>query len=146
MLLGDNVSESKLLELTENNEGYRQFPYSCTAGKQTIGIGLNLDDVGISHEEAVVILKMRMSRIEHHLNAVIPCFGHLDQARRAAICDMTFQLGLDGLLGFKKSLAFMNNNEFTKAADEFLNSRWARQTPQRAKKITGMIRTGEWPS
>ena len=146
MLLGDNVSETALLRLVEQDEGYEQFPYCCTAGKQTVGIGFNLDDVGISHKEAVAILKMRLSDIEMKLDAMIPCFNYLGQVRQAALCNMAYQLGVKGLLGFRKSLALLDDNEFDLAADEFLDSRWARQTPNRAKKVTDMIRTGEWPS
>ena len=58
---------------------------------------------------------------------------------------MAYQMGINGLKGFKKSLAYMSEHDYNAAASEFMNSRWARQTPQRAAKVTAMISTGEWP-
>ena len=65
------------LQFTKNEEGYRQFAYQCTAGKQTIGIGFNLTDVGLSEEESLVILQMRMDKLEVKLMQHIAFFNGL---------------------------------------------------------------------
>lgn len=146
MLLDKPRSATKLLNFTSANEGYRQFAYSCSAGKQTIGIGFNLDDVGLSAEESRVILSMRMTKVDSQLNQLIDGYEILGDVRKIALCDLAYQIGVNGLMKFKKSLALLESHEYEKAADEFLDSRWAKQTPVRAKKVTDMIRTGEWPS
>lgn len=132
------------IEFTEKNEGYRQFCYSCSAGKNTIGIGFNLDDVGLSHEESIVILSMRLSKIDNSLHSKFDWYRLLSPVRKAALCDMAYQMGINGLLGFKKSLALMAHGQYQNAAREFCNSRWYDQTPIRADKVCGMIESGEF--
>lgn len=132
------------LELVQDNEGYRQFCYECTAGKKTIGIGFNLDDVGLSLEESQVILSMRLQKISDSLHYEIDCFEGLSNARQSALCDMAYQMGVTGLLKFKKSIAMLERGLFHGASKEFLDSNWARQTPNRALNITRLIELGEF--
>ncbi len=134
----------KALDFTEANEGYRQFIYQCTADKNTIGIGFNIDDVGLSLEESRVILGMRMEKLRNQLSDSFEWFDGLNDCRQSALCDMGYQLGIHGLKKFKKSLALMASGDYKAAGDEFLDSRWARQTPKRAKKVTAMIASGDW--
>jgi len=135
---------SKSSEFTAANEGYRQFAYQCTAGKSTIGIGFNLDDVGLSEEESLVILNMRLDKIEGKLTAALPWFCDLNEARRAALKDMAYQMGVNGLLSFRKSLALISEGSYAMAGMELFDSRWAGQTPRRAAEVCCMIRTGEF--
>jgi len=135
----------KTLQLLQDNEGYRQFLYECTAGKKTIGIGFNLDDVGLSLDESQVILNMRLQKISDQLTDKISCYANLNDARKSALCDMAYQLGVSGLMSFKKSIAKLEAGEYQAAANEFLDSKWAiKDTPVRAAKITNMIYSGEW--
>jgi len=134
----------KALDLIEKNEGYRQFTYDCSAGKKTIGIGFNLDDVGLSLEESQVILGMRLNKIDSILDSSINIYHALNDERQAALCDMAYQMGVKGLLSFKRSIELLEKEEWNAAANEMLNSRWAKQTPNRAIRITNIIRTGEW--
>lgn len=135
---------SKSSEFTAANEGYRQFAYQCTAGKTTIGIGFNLDDVGLSEEESRVILNMRLRKIQMKLLEDFPWFIGLNDARQAALNDMAYQLGINGLYKFKKSLALLKFMDYQAAGIEFADSRWAKQTPRRAVKVCSMIQTGEF--
>ncbi|MNL28639.1 hypothetical protein D3C87_1502920 [compost metagenome] len=57
---------------------------------------------------------------------------------------MPFQLGVDGLLGFKSTLALIEEGKYTFAADNMLKSKWAEQTPARAKRLAVQMRTGIW--
>ncbi|WP_376787674.1 hypothetical protein [Klebsiella aerogenes] len=70
----------------------------------------------------------------------------IDEVRRAALVNMVFQLGATGVLGFKKMLQYLNNREYSLAADEALDSKWAVQTPARAKRVTEVIRNGNFES
>lgn len=134
----------KSTAFTKDNEGYRQYAYQCTAGKNTIGIGFNLDDVGLSEAESMVILDMRLTKAERDLAAALPWFNDLNDARKGALKDMAYQMGVVGLFKFRKSLALMRDEEYELASREFLDSKWAKQTPKRAKKVSYMIATGCW--
>jgi lysozyme len=57
---------------------------------------------------------------------------------------MSFQLGIAGLLKFKSTLAFIEDGDFENASANMLKSLWAKQTPQRAKRLAEQMRTGQW--
>lgn len=126
-------------------EGYSQKPYRCTAGKLTIGYGFNLDDAGLSREESLMILRHRLHGIEDALEAKFPWFNFLIMARRAALIGMAYQMGLAGLYGFKQTLAYVEAGRYTEAAAGMLASKWARQTPARARRAAYMMRYGRFP-
>ena len=71
-----------------------------------------------------------------------PVYSTLDDTRKMAIINMTFQMGIGGVANFRKMLAFMALGQYDKAADEALDSLWARQTPNRARRVTDVIRNG----
>ena len=71
-------------------------------------------------------------------------FGGLNDARQEAMIDISFNLGQTRLRGFKKALDAMSTEDFDRAADEFMDSKWAEQVKSRAPEVTEMIRTGEY--
>jgi lysozyme len=124
------------------HEGYRPFPYKCTAGKLTIGHGRNLDDVGIDSDEARYLLDKDITRCIADL-ATFPWFEGLDAGRRRALLDMRFQLGPKGFRGFKKMIAALERKDFAAAAIEAADSKWAaHDTPRRAAKVIQQIKGG----
>lgn len=76
------------------HEGMREKPYQCTAGKTTIGVGRNLDDVGISEDEAMYLLHNDMVGTVRELVAVYPGFSDQLPARQVALIDFVFNLGI----------------------------------------------------
>ena len=74
------------------NEGIKTIPYRCTAGKLTIGVGRNLDDRGITPEEARYLLRNDIARVQADLDKHLPWWGGLSQIRRAVMIDMAFNL------------------------------------------------------
>lgn len=127
--------------LIRRHEGLRLKPYQCTAGKTTIGYGRNLDDVGITQEEADALLDYDLARVLQEA-AQLDFWHSLDDVRQAAIADMLFNLGLSRFLGFHNMLAAMRVADYEKAAVEMLDSRWAKQVGSRAVRLAAMIRTG----
>ena len=119
-------------------EGIRLKPYLCPAGKTTIGVGRNLDDVGITQDEAMEMLDNDIERVKAQLAKALPWLQG-DNVQRA-LGNMTFQMGLGGVLKFKKMLAALQVKDYTTARREALDSAWARQTPQRAKRVTDLIK------
>ena len=127
------------------HEGMRQFPYKCTSGKLTIGIGRNLDDRGITEAEAGFLLGNDIDDFQDRLTREIPWMVELDAVRQRVLLDMAFNLGVPGLLKFKRTLAAIRGKEYDRAAAMMLDSRWATQVGQRAKRLSHMMATGHIP-
>lgn len=124
-----------------NHEGCRLKPYKCTAGKVTIGYGRNLDDKGISEQEA--------DRMLH--SDVLECIADLETygywntlsgTRKAALLDLRFCVGPAGYRGFKKMNAALSAGDYGKAADEIMDSKFATQTGHRADDLVVMLQNG----
>ncbi|ARP86308.1 glycoside hydrolase family protein [Bordetella genomosp. 9] len=124
------------------DEGERLKPYRDTVGKLTIGIGRNLDDVGISHEEALMLLANDIVRAEKWLDRNLPWWGSLDDVRQRVMVNMAFNLG-GKLLTFKNTLKAIQSHDWQQAHDGMLDSLWAKQVGQRAQRLAKMMLTGE---
>lgn len=135
----------QIKELLIAHEGIRLKPYKCTAGKLTIGIGRNLDDVGISADEANILFENDLTKCKKQLSSSLPFFNSLDEVRQAVLIDMCFNMGLAGLLAFKNTLALIKDGNYTQAANEMLDSKWAAQVKGRATQLSEMMSTGDWP-
>ena len=134
-----------LRSLIRLHEDERLKPYKCTAGKTTIGVGRNLDDVGISPEESAFLFENDLRRVETELHRAFPWAKNLDPVRHAVLMDMLFNLGLARLRGFRKFLAAMERRDWQAAAIEMEDSLWYRQVKTRAVRLQGMVLTGAWP-
>lgn len=134
----------QLIEMIKQHEGLRLKPYKCTADKLTIGYGRNLEDRGITQKEAEVLLINDIYLCYQELEC-FSWFSDLDNVRQMALVDLCFNMGLPTLLKFRKALAAMAEGLYEKAAEEFLDSKWARQVgANRSGKLADMIRTGEF--
>jgi len=133
---------SKATKLIADEEGYRQFPYTCTAGKLTIGYGFNIEDVGISEQESLVILNIRIGKVADSLRAKYDWFHRLSEARQAVIISMAYQLGLHGFSEFKKMIAALEISDWEEAAKEAKDSRAYKQTKNRWDRQIAMLITG----
>lgn len=120
----------------KQNEGLRLKPYRCTAGKLSIGYGRNLDDRGISAEEAELLLgnDIHIAIMECYKVFTFPFFEKLSQDRQTVLIDMMFCLGYSRFTTFKKMIQAVENEDFARAADEILNSNYAKQVPERAQR------------
>lgn len=122
--------------------------YQDTKGFWTLGIGRLVDrrrGGGITDEEADYLLTNDIRTRVKDLTFRLPWFSKLDGARQGAMVNMSFQLGVDGLLGFNRTMAFMAAGAYDKAAVEMLDSQWAKiDSPNRAKRLSEQVRTGRW--
>jgi len=133
----------KLIENLKRHEGLRLKPYLCSEGKITIGFGRNLEDMGISEKEAEMLLMSDIQRCYEELD-VFSWFHDLDQVRQEAMVNMLFNLGLPTFLEFKRTLKFMAEGAYSQAAEEMLDSKWARQVGDRATELAYMVETGQY--
>ena len=131
-----------LINYLREDEGLRLKPYRDTVGKLTIGYGRNLDDVGISRQEAHKLLEHDVHRTLINLEIKFRWWNSLTSKRQCAVANMGFNLGIKGLLGFEKMLAALEAKDYDLAADEALDSKWAKQVGARAERIANLIRQG----
>jgi len=124
------------------DEGLRLKPYVDTVGKLSIGIGRNLDDVGITKAEAYMLAAGDIEGVERDLDRSLTWWRDLSEPRQRAVANLCFNLGISRLLGFKRALAALKAGDYERSADEFLDSLWARQVKARATRVTDLIRRG----
>jgi lysozyme len=132
----------KLIQQLRRHEGERLKPYRCTAGKLTIGVGRNLDDRGITAEESAYLLSNDIDRVWTELKARLPWMTGLNDVRQRVLLDMAFNLGIDGLLKFRNTLATIQAGNYQKAGEMMLDSVWAAQVGMRAQRLSRMMQTG----
>lgn len=133
----------KWLEYTRLYEGLQTMPYTCPAGHLTIGYGHNLDN-GISQRAAEFILKEDLQIAQNRVQKKISGWKKLNEVRQFVLVDMTFNMGIHKLATFKKMLAAVEEGNYTAAANEMLNSRWAVQVGRRARELAKMMEKGEY--
>lgn len=134
---------SKLEDMLTRHEGCSLKPYVDSVGKETIGIGRCLEDVGISKDEALYLLKNDITRCQLEANS-FPWFKTIDDTRQDVVVSMIFNLGLGGFSKFKKMIDAIAANDFKTAAKEMLQSAWAKQVGKRAYELSEMMRTGSY--
>jgi lysozyme len=126
----------------KHDEALRLKPYKDTMNKTTIGWGRNLQDNGISVEEAQFLFDNDMKRCRKDL-AQYAWYQIQPQPVKDALLNMCFNLGINKLTGFRKMITALINRDYTTAAIEALDSKWATQVGKRAKAIALMIRQAE---
>jgi lysozyme len=136
----------KLLEMLKRHEGVRSHVYLCSAGYETIGVGRNISKsgMGLSDDEVDYLLENDILRVIKELSSEYPWFNDLDDVRKDAMIDISFNLGATRLRGFRRALAAMEVADYTLAAKEFLDSKWSRDVKGRAHELASMIETGEY--
>lgn len=135
---------AKYKNMTKTFEGLRLKPYRCTAGKLTIGYGRNLDDVGISQAEADMLFERDFAMAEAEVKRLCKEFGidvdNLIEQRFYVLTDMMFNLGYTRLSKFKKFLYALKTGSYETAANEMLDSNWAKQVGNRAIKLSTLMK------
>jgi len=135
---------SRLHEMLIRHEGLRLKPYNDTVGKLTIGVGRNLDDVGITREEALMLLDNDIAKVRREVNRAFPWFAQLNPVRKNVVLNMVFNIGLPRFRQFKKTIAAIMAKDWEEAASQMLDSRWARQVGRRARELAAMMKTGKY--
>ena len=157
-------NKQDLLNELIKHEGLKLTVYQDTLGIDTIGIGRNLQDRGISKKEldeldiptiehiyeygiteadAMVLAENDVQIVEEELVRAHPCVDRLDSVRQLVLVDMAFNMGVPRLCKFKKMWAAVHENKFDIAAKEMLDSRWAIQVKSRSTKLAHAMHTGE---
>tara|TARA_R110002012_G_scaffold320077_1_gene542326 strand:- start:1103 stop:1516 length:414 start_codon:yes stop_codon:yes gene_type:complete len=133
------INKMRLSEQLKIHEGVRSKPYHCTANKLTIGVGRNLDDVGLSSEEIDYLLSNDIGRVHAECRENFTWFAGLTGLQQEAIINLIFNMGLTTFKKFKKTIQHIENGEFELAGAELLNSRYADQVGQRAVEVANQL-------
>ena len=124
-----------LIDQLERDEGFREKPYQCTSGVWTIGHGFTY----LTLEESRAVLNIRVNKLRSELNSSIK---YLSPARQDVLLNMAYNLGVGGLFRFKFMWNAIYRKDFNRAAEEMLNSRWAKQVNGRAIRLAEAMRKG----
>ena len=130
------------------DEGIKPQVYQDSLGLWTIGIGRLVDErvpgCGLRPDEIEYLFKNDLEDRITSLGAKIPWLHELDEARQGVLLNMSFQMGVSGLLKFTNTLELIRQKRFTEAATAMLQSKWAKQTPKRAARLARQMLTGDW--
>ena len=136
-----------LLEQLKREEGEVLYAYQDSLGWLTIGVGICIDKrrgCGLRQEESDFVINNRLQLMQTELAQDYPWFQRLNEPRRAALVQMRHQLGRDGLNAFQKMLGAIRDERWAEAEREAIDSDWAKQTPERARRMARQLETGEW--
>lgn len=122
-----------------NHEGLKLKPYRCTAGKLTIGVGRNIEDVGISEDEAMMMLENDIDACVDDLRGMFPDFDLFSNNIQHALIDMRFQLGPKRFRGFRMMNQAIKNKDWLKMIKQMKDSEWYSQAPNRANDLIRMV-------
>ena len=137
------AEDSELLDRIKEHEGYRRFVYECSTGHKTIGYGTMIEPSGhgIPRYIAELLLRDYLTTIESLLRPH-EWFCDLNTNRQHCILEMAYQMGVDGVLGFKNMISSLSAESWDDAEMHALDSLWARQTPKRAQEVARRLRQG----
>ena len=130
---------SDLLEAVKLSEGFRDKVYKDTLGIDTIGYGFAIKDLVIDEDIAEMILRRKLDSLVDRVDKRFNFMSDMPIEVKDVIYEMCYQLGVTGVSKFKKTLAYLENKEFKMASKEMLDSKWARQTPNRANKLSSIV-------
>ena len=135
---------SKLIDTLRRHEGVKNTLYKCTSDKWTIGVGRNLEDVGLSEEEIDFLLLNDIIRTKDLMYNYMSWHKDLDEVRQEALINFVFNVGIGTAMKFKNGMSSLEEGDYPSAAAHMLDSAWAKQVGDRAIEITQMIETGEY--
>lgn len=138
------MDRQKLMAQLVTDEGRRALSYIDTVGKVTAGVGRNITDRPFSDDEIDLMLRNDVAGVERDLDKRLPWWREMTPARQNVLANMCFNLGIFRLLGFEQALTHMRAGRYDDAAREMLDSRWARQVGDRAKRLAALMRKGEF--
>lgn len=144
--------KTQLIKLIELEEGWRNTPYYCSENYPTIGYGFKLagknaplPDFILPKSAGDVWLLELLEKLEKSF-IKYNWYNTLNSPQQAIILSMAYQMGVKGVLNFKNMIKAISNGDYSTASDEMMNSRWAKQTYERATRHAIQLSSDEWNS
>lgn len=139
------MTDQEFLDWLTKEEGKVKYAYPDHLGYLTIGVGRLIDKRkggGLSDDEINYLLRNDVDKVVNAVQEKLPWVTKLSSNRQAVLYAMAFQMGINGLLGFKNTLKLVEQGRYNEAATNMLKSKWATQTPARAKRTAELMRNG----
>lgn len=160
------MDKIKLMDQLELDEGLRLLPYKCSEGRYTIGVGRNFQDnpftideliflgikgrtfdaileelknKGITKGDALWLLERDVDKVYEQLKKQFGWFEFKPDIVQRTLCNLCFNVGLTRLLGFTKTLNAIKYDRWETAARELMNSKYAAQVGDRAKRLSNAL-------
>ena len=130
----------ELIESIKKHEGYVGVVYKDSLGIDTIGYGFAIKDLELDADVCDIILERKLKDLEHRIKLKFDWYKYMPQEIKDIVTEMCYQLGVTGFSKFKKTIAYLQNKEWKNASIEMLDSRWAKQTPNRAKEMSNRVK------
>ena len=130
----------EVIEMLKRDEGFRQHPYTCTAGKTTIAYGRNLTDNGITESEGLYLLQNDVSDCDEDLSRLMLSYENFPHDIQIVLVNMRYNLGYSGFRSFKNMIAAFNARDYNRAAKEMKDSKWYNQVRQRAERLIKIVK------
>ena len=139
----------RLMESVKQHEGYRNKVYLDTLGKRTVGVGHLCtedwweDDKEYEEEFLMKILEEDLQEAIEGASTLMlqhDC-SDIDEKAHEIIIEMVFQLGMTGVSKFKNMWKALSEHNYTGDSYEMLDSKWAKQTPNRAKSMAELMKS-----
>tara|TARA_R110002153_G_scaffold27435_2_gene85242 strand:+ start:430 stop:915 length:486 start_codon:yes stop_codon:yes gene_type:complete len=154
----------ELVKMVALHEGIVLNVYQDHLGINTVGIGRNLDDRGITdgellfmnktiddvydngltEEEAYYLCMNDIAIVEKELLDSKPVVNQLTDVRQMVLVDMAFNMGVPRLKLFKNMWLAIEKVNYPLACAEMLDSKWANQVGKRAVRLSEAMKNGEW--
>ena len=133
----------KLIDSIKQHEGYVKRVYKDSLGIDTIGYGFAIKDLELDQDICDMILDRKLKDLERMVNSKFNWYRYMPPEIKNVVIEMCYQLGVTGFSNFRKTITFLQNKQFHDASVEMLDSRWAEQTPVRAKELSNRVKEAE---
>ncbi|ODS29849.1 MAG: hypothetical protein SCARUB_05049 [Candidatus Scalindua rubra] len=133
-----NIDE--IIKSIKNNEGFRSRVYKDSLGFDTIGYGFAIKNLELSESISDILLKQKLLMLIINIHERFQWFRKMPDKIQGVVVEMCYQLGITGFSKFRKTIAYLANKRWKEASKEMMNSRWAVQTPNRAKELSEIVR------
>jgi lysozyme len=137
-------AEMNVYDQIMRDEGLRLQAYQDSRGVWTIGYGTNLQVLVIDEPTARAWMTREVERIRQVFEIRLPWAKTLDEPRAAALLNLAYNVGVIGLLKFRRMLETLQGGDYAQAAAEIRSSLYATQVGPRAQRIARQIQEGVW--
>ena len=130
-----------LIENIKESEGFVEHVYDDSLGIPTIGFGFAIKDLILDEDIASEILVRKVEKLANRVDGKFDWFNEANDDIKEVVIEMCYQLGLGGFSKFKKTISYLESKDYKSASVEMLDSKWATQTPNRAKKLSEVVKS-----
>ena len=129
-----------LIDSIKQHEGYVGVVYKDSLGIDTIGYGFAIKDLELDKDICDIILERKLHALIDRVNKKFKWYKYMPPTIQDVIVEMCYQLGVYGFSCFKKTIAYLQDKQWKEASVEMLDSRWAEQTPNRAREMSDIVK------